>query len=105
MPKALYEPIAVGDSRPIAVDVTPSDDAQVTAATYRIVRRSDPGSVIWNAGGVASVSPITGGFTIATQPVIFPTADVYTAQFTLTWNDGQIDNTVSAVIPVALLPN
>jgi hypothetical protein len=68
------------------------------------VRRNDPPGVIWDAGGACIFKPVTCGFRIATPVYItFPTADVYTFQFCIVWDDAQIDNTVCAVVPVHAL--
>lgn len=106
MPKALFEPCAVGDTRPIRVEITSADNARITAATYRIVRRSDAQTgAVWDAGGAATVTALPRGFEVATPAVNFPSSDTYTAQFQLTWDDGQLDNSVSAVVPVVALAN
>ena len=106
MPRALFEPIAVGDERPIVVEVSPSDDAGITSATYRIVRRKDPPGVVWDLGGPCLVQRQTCGFRIATPVYIFFTSeDTYTVQFQIVWDDLQVDNTVSAIVPVLALPD
>jgi hypothetical protein len=106
MPKALFEPIAVGDLRPIVVEVTPSDNAAVTSASYKIVRRNDPLGVIWNLGGPCRLERVTCGYRLATPIfILFPTVDQYTVQFAIVWDDGQLDNSVSAIVPVLALPN
>ena len=106
VPAALYERIAVGDLRPIAVDISPSDNAQIVSATCYVTRRSDPCGVIWDAGGPCLISYITGGFRIATPDLIrFATADVYTVAFQIVWDDAQIDNSVTAIVPVTAIPH
>jgi hypothetical protein len=98
---AVFDDFAVGDIRPIVVEIEPSDDAQVASASYQIVRRSDPAGVVWDPGAACVVKKVTCGFVIATPDLItFPTADVYTARFQITWDDGVVDNTVSASITV-----
>jgi hypothetical protein len=96
---ALFQPVTIGDQRPIAVDVTPSDNATIVSATFAIVRRitDAPGSV-WQSG-TAVVDVIGCGFRLTTPSLItFPVADLYTCQFSIVWSDGQVDNSVSAVI-------
>ena len=97
---ALCQPVQVGDQRPVAVDVTPSDDATIVSATFAIVRRADTDGSVWQTG-TCVVDTLNGAFRLTTPSLIsFGTVDLYTVQYTITWSDGQVDNTVSAVIPV-----
>ena len=106
MPKALLDPIAVGDQRPISVLVVPSDNGRIISATYSIVRRKDPAGTVWAPGGICTITPATEGTYVATPVLItFPTVDQYTVLFSLTWDDGQVTNDVSAVVPVNPLVN
>ena len=97
---AIFEPFTIGDQRPIVVDVTPSDDASVVSALFSVVRRLDVPGTIYSSG-ICSVYSRNGAFRLATPYLVsFPTVDVYTCTFTITWSDGQVDNTVVGVIPV-----
>jgi hypothetical protein len=97
---AIFEAFTIGDQRPIVVDVTPSDDATVASATYQVFRRGDPTGTVY-ASGNAVVTARNGAFRLSTPSLVsFPTVDIYTCNFGITWSDGQVDNTVNALIPV-----
>ena len=101
MPKALFDPVSVGDQRPVAVLVNPTDGVVVESATYTITRRKDPKGYVWDPGGACVITNNNLGSQIRTPDLIdFATADYYTVNFSITWADGQIDNSVSAIIPV-----
>ena len=102
MQNAIYNSLALGDFRPISIDVTPLDSDTVTlvSASYRITRHRDPPGTIWDAGGACTVTRFGAGFSVATPLVLFNSADTYTVNFTLVWSDGQIDNSVNAIVLV-----
>lgn len=108
MPVVKFQPISVGDQRPVAVRIRPSDGATVLSASYQIVRKEDAlGAAPFDPGGPLNVTNDSDGVYVATKYYItFPKSGTYIALFKLTWSDGQIDNTVSAIIPVyPLIPS
>lgn len=101
MPKAIFDPINVGDRRPISVRVNPTDGATVKSASYTITRKKDPAGFVWDTGGECDVENRSDGVRISTPDLIeFPTADYYTVRYRLVYFDDQIDNSVYAVVPV-----
>lgn len=104
--KGEFQPITVGDVRPIIVRVKPSDEtATVQSATYSIIRREDdPAAPPFDPGGACIVKPLRCGASLATpQYIAFPKPGNYVVRYSIVWSDGQIDNTVSALIPVCPL--
>ena len=100
MPNAIYERIALGDFRPITVQVVPTDAAVLTSATYRVVRRRDPKGFVWLPEAPCVVTALTVGYQLATPLILFNAVDTYTVKFSLTWDDTQVDNSVRAVVIV-----
>lgn len=100
--KAVFEPLTVGDVRPVVVRVRPSDEATVSSASYQIIRREDgPTAPPFDPGGACVVDNDNLGSRIATpQFIAFPQPGNYVVRFRLVWSDQQVDNTVSALIPV-----
>lgn len=103
--QAKLDPITVGDLRAVSVLVVSSDDSQIISATYTIVRRRDVAGVIWLNGSCAVDKASDGQYVNTATLIQFPTVDTYTVRFQLTWDDGQITNDVSAVVPVQALAN
>lgn len=100
--KAVFTALSVGDVRPIAIRVKPSDEATVESATYIIIRREDPPNAApFDPGGACLVTNDNLGSRIATPTFItFPQPGNYIVRYRITWSDGQVDNTVSAIVPV-----
>ena len=100
MPEAIFNSIALGDLRPVEVTIAPSDTATIASAGYKITRFRDPPGVIFGQGTVIVV-PITGGFRLSTATfILFSTIDTYTVTFRVVWSDGQVDNSIAAVLHV-----
>lgn len=100
--RVILDQIALNDSRPIAVRVRPSDEATVSSASYSIIRKEDPpGTSPFDPGAACIVKNDNLGSYIATPTFItFSKTGTFYVKFSITWNDGQIDNTVVAVVPV-----
>lgn len=101
MPRATFNPLAIGDEKAVAVKINPEDPITAASATYIITRAKDPRGYVWDPGGACIVENNNFGTVIRCPDYInFPTADRYTVRFTIVWADGQVDNTVTALIPV-----
>lgn len=98
-----FPPVLVGDVRPIAILVNPSDTAKVTLATYNLFQRGITTAVI--ANGATTVTNDNHGSTITTvAPYTFGVVGNFICRFVLTWDDGQKTN-VSVAIQVLALPS
>lgn len=101
MPILNASTVAVGDQRKVAVIVIPSDakpGLSVTSATYTAKLHSNGTSV---GSGSAVVTSDSAGTLLSTAQLTFATVDTIVVDFTITWSDGLIDNSVSVNVPVA----
>lgn len=104
MLQVTYDPIAVGDVRPVMVDVQPSDQPQaITSVTYTLFQKGAPQTVL--ASGACTITQEPNGYQrIATPAYTFNTTGYFIVQFKITWADGVVDYNLSALIQVEALP-
>lgn len=104
MEQVIYDPIAVGDTRPIEVDIQPSDQPQtITSVTYTLFQKGQSATTL--ATGNCTITAQPNGYQrIATPAYNFTTAGYFIVQFAITWADGIIDHTLSGLIQVEALP-
>lgn len=101
MRKAIFDPLTIGDSKPISILVVAGDEnCGVESVTYTITRYKDACGVVFDPGGACLVCNTNKGTRITTPDYIdFSSVDTWYVHFRITWKDGQVD-LVDAVVPV-----